>query len=190
MAMAPKEVQRVKKSRRKSRSRTILPETLIASRRDIRLLPHVDNRSPWAKEWLEIQRNLYTDRGGIELTSEAERLLIANAAVLAVELKLQAAKLCAIEEGGAERPLIVFAQLTGALRRTLETLGTSRAPRTVDNILPPEDKPDPIKQEVARRAMLESSDPMLLALFRDSQQAQQAEANEPPIYVVFEGEKK
>jgi len=184
--VAPKDVQRVKKNRRKARAKSVLPKTLMANRKSVRLLPFVDNRSPWAREWLETQNNLAADRGGWEVVSEAERLLIAGCATLAVEIQLQSAKLCAIGDGGSKDALNHYAQVFGALRRGLETLGTSRAPRVVENILPPEEKPDPIRQEVARRAMLESSDPMLLALFRDSQQAREADANEPPIYVIYE----
>ena len=50
-----------------------------------KFLPDIDGRSTWARRARDIITQLIEDRGGEDLTSEAERLILRKAAVIAVQ---------------------------------------------------------------------------------------------------------
>lgn len=49
------------------------------------LLPDVDQRSTWARRYADIRAQLIADRGGVEMVTCAEELLIRRASAIAVE---------------------------------------------------------------------------------------------------------
>jgi hypothetical protein len=96
-----------------------------------RLLPGIDNRSPWVRRCRDIIADLTSDRGGVSELSAAEASLIRRAATLSVEL--EALEVRFATDGQANgNDLDLYARASGGLRRILETLGIHRRARSIN----------------------------------------------------------
>src|SRR5262249_13052411 len=91
----------------------------------------VDHRSLWARRAGELLAATISDLGGSSNISEAERALAKRCAVLVVELERREAAFA--QAGGADDAALSIYQTTvNTLRRTLESLGLQRRPRTIE----------------------------------------------------------
>ena len=99
-----------------------------------RFLPGVDGRSAWARRARDVMTQLIEDRGGADLTSEAERLILRKAAVLAVQteqLETKFAEANATGETVSREDLDLYQRLANSMRRLLESVGLGRVPHDI-----------------------------------------------------------
>jgi hypothetical protein len=96
-----------------------------------RLLPGIDNRSPWVRRCRDIMSDLTSDRGGVSELSAAEASLIRRSAVLSVELEALEVRFATDGQASAN-DLDLYGRTTGNLRRCLETLGIHRRARSIN----------------------------------------------------------
>jgi hypothetical protein len=94
------------------------------------LLAGVDHRSARMRRLRDLIAGHVADLGGRDLISEAEFCLVRRCALLTLELELLEARFEA-GEGAKSAELELYQRVTGALRRTLESLGLKRRPRDV-----------------------------------------------------------
>ncbi len=97
--------------------------------------PDIDHRSASARRYRDIVDDLTNDRGGEGAVSEAERLLIRRAAMLALQLEMQEQGFTDMKATTAQ--VEAYQRGLNSLRRTLETLargGLPRRPREVDRV--------------------------------------------------------
>ena len=93
-------------------------------------LPGVDGRSTWVRRARDVQAQLVSDRGGADMVSEAETLIIRRASVLEAELeRLEAIFALA---GEADVPsLDLYQRIANTQRRLLESIGLDRRAKDV-----------------------------------------------------------
>ena len=99
-----------------------------------KFLPDIDGRSTWARRARDIIAQLIEDRGGEDLTSEAERLILRKAAVIAVQteqLETQFAEANSTGEAVSREDLDVYQRLANSMRRLLESVGLERRARDI-----------------------------------------------------------
>jgi hypothetical protein len=90
----------------------------------------IDHRSLWARRAGELLAATISDLGGPSNISEGEHALAKRCAVLITELERREAAFA--QAGGADDGALAIYQTTvNTLRRTLESLGLQRRPRTV-----------------------------------------------------------
>jgi hypothetical protein len=93
-----------------------------------KLLPGIDQRSPWIRRCKDLIAAHLSDLGGTDNTSAAERSLIRRAAVLTTELEMLEARFAAAGQASSE-DLDLYQRTAGNLRRLLEAIGLQRRPR-------------------------------------------------------------
>ncbi len=99
-----------------------------------KFLPDIDGRSTWARRARDIIAQLIEDRGGEDLTSEAERLILRKAAVIAVQteqLETKFAEANSTGENVSREDLDLYQRLANSMRRLLESVGLQRVARDV-----------------------------------------------------------
>lgn len=99
-----------------------------------KFLPDIDGRSTWARRARDIIAQLIEDRGGEDLTSEAERLILRKAAVIAVQTEQLETKFAGLNADGktvASDDLDLYQRLANSMRRLLESVGLERVARDV-----------------------------------------------------------
>lgn len=99
-----------------------------------RFLAGVDGRSTWARRARDLLMQLVEDRGGDDYASEAEKLILRRAAVLAVECERLESRFAVAEQSGetpTDPQLDLYARLSNSLRRHLEATGLQRRARDV-----------------------------------------------------------
>jgi hypothetical protein len=95
------------------------------------LLSGTDGRSLWVRRCREILEAHLSDLGGEANASEAEKSIARRAAVITVQLEQLEVKFA--DGTATEHMLETYQRCTNTLRRTLETLGIKRRPRTVES---------------------------------------------------------
>jgi hypothetical protein len=96
------------------------------------LLADVDHRSAWMRRLRDLIGDHVGDLGGEAALSTAELALVRRAAMLTLQLELMESRWCENDGGEASpRALETYQRATGALRRTLESLGLQRRSRDV-----------------------------------------------------------
>lgn len=99
-----------------------------------KFLPDIDGRSTWARRARDIVAQLIEDRGGEDLTSEAERLILRRAAVLAVQTEQFESKFAEANSKGktvSREDLDLYQRLANSMRRLLESVGLERVARDI-----------------------------------------------------------
>ena len=99
-----------------------------------KFLPEIDGRSTWARRARDIITQLIEDRGGEDLTSEAERLILRKAAVIAVQteqLETKFAEANSVGKTVTHDDLDIYQRLANSMRRLLESVGLDRVARDV-----------------------------------------------------------
>lgn len=99
-----------------------------------KFLPDIDGRSTWARRARDIVAQLIEDRGGEDLTSEAERLILRRAAVLAVQTEQFESKFAEANSKGnvvSREDLDLYQRLANSMRRLLESVGLDRVARDI-----------------------------------------------------------
>lgn len=91
-----------------------------------------DQRSAWARRLRDLISDHLSDLGGNEAVSQAEKVLVRRAAMLALQAELMEQRF-ALNEGGeaSAKQLETYQRVTNTLRRTLEALGLQRRQRDV-----------------------------------------------------------
>jgi hypothetical protein len=97
-----------------------------------KLLPGIDQRSAWVRRCKDLMADHFSDLGGIEIASAAERSIIRRAAVLTTELE-QIEVRFALNQA-RENDLDLYQRTAGNLRRLLEAVGLQRRPREVSGL--------------------------------------------------------
>jgi hypothetical protein len=93
-------------------------------------LPGVDGRSTWVRRAKDVHSQLVQDRGGVEVVSLAETLIMRRAAVL--ESELERLELIFAKAGKAEpSELCLYQTCANTQRRLLESIGLERRARTL-----------------------------------------------------------
>ena len=95
-----------------------------------KLLPGIDQRSPWVRRAKDIIRAHLSDLGGEDNTSAAERSIVRRAAVLTTELERLEAKFATVGEA-SECDLDLYQRMTNTLRRALEAIGLQRRAKDI-----------------------------------------------------------
>src|SRR5262249_6932006 len=91
-----------------------------------------DHRCQWARRLRDLIADHTSDLGGPGAISQAEKLLIRRAAMLALQLELQEQRFALNEDGLAgSKAIETYQRCTNTLRRTLEYLGPQRRQRDV-----------------------------------------------------------
>jgi hypothetical protein len=80
-----------------------------------KLLPGIDQRSPWVRRCKDIIAEHIADLGGAANLSAAERSLVRRAAVLATELERLESKFCAASQGKFTPRLLLLAENSMAM---------------------------------------------------------------------------
>lgn len=97
-----------------------------------KLMESLDQRSAWARRLRDLINDHVSDLGGDENVSHAERLLVRRVAMLALQLELMEQKFAHAEGGEASPKMLdMYQRTTGALRRTLESLGLQRRQKDI-----------------------------------------------------------
>jgi hypothetical protein len=98
------------------------------------LLPGIDGRNAWVRRAKDLLALHFSDLGGEDNVSEAERALVRRAVTLIIELERREAMFAQV--GAADNEALAIYQTTvNTLRRTLESLGLQRRPRDVSPTL-------------------------------------------------------
>src|SRR5262245_4753672 len=98
------------------------------------LLPGVDGRNAWVRRAKDLLALHFSDLGGEDNVSEAERALVRRAVTLIIELERR--EMMFAQAGAADDEALAIYQTTvNTLRRTLESLGLQRRPRDVSPTL-------------------------------------------------------
>jgi hypothetical protein len=96
------------------------------------LLADLDHRCQWARRLRDLIADHTSDLGGAGAISQAEKLLIRRASMLALQLELQEQSFAKNEGGQAgAKQLETYQRCVNTLRRTLEALGLQRRARDV-----------------------------------------------------------
>ena len=96
------------------------------------LFPDVDHRSAWMRRLRDLISDHVSDLGGEDMISSSEAILIRRASMLTLQLEMIESRWATEREGEAgPKSLQLYQRTTGALRRTLETLGIRRRPRDI-----------------------------------------------------------
>jgi hypothetical protein len=93
------------------------------------LFPDVDHRSAWMRRLRDLISDHVSDLGGPDRVSSSEAILIRRASMLTLQLEMMESRWATEREG--PKSLELYQRTTGALRRTLETLGLRRRPRDI-----------------------------------------------------------
>jgi hypothetical protein len=95
------------------------------------ILPGTDGRSTWGRRLRDLCALHFSDLGGDENISEAERAIIRRAAVIITELE-RMEKSFALSEGAPDiSQLETYQRMANTMRRLLEAVGLQRRPRDV-----------------------------------------------------------
>ena len=96
------------------------------------LFPDVDHRSAWMRRLRDLISDHMSDLGGPDQVSSSEARPRRRASMLTLQLEMMESRWASEHEGQAgPKSLELYQRTTGALRRTLETLGLRRRPRDV-----------------------------------------------------------
>lgn len=95
-----------------------------------KFLSGVDGRSTWARRARDLVAQLVMDRGGEDRVSEAERMILRRAAVLAVEAERLEQRFANAGEASAQE-LDLYQRTANSMRRLLESVGLEREARPV-----------------------------------------------------------
>jgi hypothetical protein len=98
------------------------------------LLDDLDHRSAWARRLRDLIAAHTSDLGGRDNISEAERVLIRRAAMLALQTEMMEKHFAS--NGGEATPqqIETYQRVVNTLRRTLEALGLERRQKDVSDI--------------------------------------------------------
>ena len=95
-------------------------------------LDRFDQRGAWSRRLRDLISDHTRDLGGLDAVSTAEQVLIRRASMLCLQCELMEQAFASNEDGAASaKQLDVYQRTTGALRRTLESLGLHRRPKDV-----------------------------------------------------------
>ena len=95
-------------------------------------LDRYDQRGAWARRLRDLIAGHTRDLGGLDAVSTAEQVLIRRASMLCLQCELMEQAFASNEDGAASaKQLDVYQRTTGALRRTLKSLGLHRRPKDV-----------------------------------------------------------
>jgi hypothetical protein len=110
------------------------------------ILPDIDHRSAWMRRLRDLINDHVSDLGGLDAISSAEMVLIRRSAMLALQCELQEHHWAENDGEASLKQLDAYQRTTGALRRTLESLGLRRRPHDIT--------PDPLEyaKQYDRRA--------------------------------------
>jgi hypothetical protein len=95
------------------------------------ILDQVDHRSAWMRRLRDLIDAHTSDLGGEDNITEGERRLVRRCAFLTLQLEMMETRWAANNGEASEKQLETYQRVTGALRRTLETLGLQRRTRTI-----------------------------------------------------------
>jgi hypothetical protein len=87
-----------------------------------------DGRGAWTRRWRDLVELHIADLGGADCMSEAQLSLCRRVSAIEVELEQMEASM---SEGGLKVDLDLYNQLSGNLRRILESLGLERKSKDV-----------------------------------------------------------
>ena len=91
-----------------------------------------NGNSPWLRRFQDLMSDHFTDLGGFEATSAAERSLVRRCAWITLQLELREQKWAEENDGYApDKGLASYQRNTNTLRRTLKTLGLERRTRDI-----------------------------------------------------------
>jgi hypothetical protein len=93
------------------------------------ILDQVDHRTPWMRRFRDLMDAHAADLG--DDITEGERRLVRRCAMLTLQLEMMETRWAANDGEASEKQLEIYQRVTGALRRTLETLGLQRRMKTV-----------------------------------------------------------
>jgi hypothetical protein len=165
-----------------------LPTNVIANAVSTEVLKEFKG-TYWSRHYKRCLRQLFGDRGGRNNCSAAQTILIKHSAALETECWLKLQRLARTAEGGSDKEIEGYQRMINTLRRCLEDLGLQRTPKQIPTAMPViegvaiEDKPDPVRLEVERRAFQEGNDALLGALFRSNEQQKTRDDEDPPMRV-------
>jgi hypothetical protein len=96
------------------------------------LFPEIDHRSAWMRRLRDLINDHVSDLGGEDMISSSEMILVRRASMLTLQLEMMESRWASERDGVAgPKSLELYQRATGALRRTLESLGLRRRPRDV-----------------------------------------------------------
>ena len=95
------------------------------------ILDQVDHRSAWMRRLRDLIDTHTSDLGGDDAVTEGERRLIRRCAMMTLQLEMQETHWAANDGEASIQQLETYQRVTGALRRTLESLGLQRRQKTV-----------------------------------------------------------
>jgi hypothetical protein len=116
-----------------TRSRSDLTQTKLRSAitNGSALLDNLDHRGAWARRLRDLIAAITNDLGGPDLVSEATKVLVRRAAMIALQLELMEQHFA--DQGGEAtvHQIEIYQRASGALRRLLECLGLERRAKDV-----------------------------------------------------------
>jgi hypothetical protein len=95
------------------------------------LLVGVDERSVWCRRLRDLVNDAISDLGGRDMVSSAEMILVRRASMLALQCEMMETRWAQNEGEASAKQIETYQRVTGALRRTLESLGLRRRARDV-----------------------------------------------------------
>jgi hypothetical protein len=96
------------------------------------ILDQVDHRSSWMRRLRDLIDAHTSDLGGDDNISEGERRLVRRCAMLTLQLEMMETRWAANDGEASEKQLETYQRVTGALRRTLESLSPHHQRRAKD----------------------------------------------------------
>jgi hypothetical protein len=100
-----------------------------------KVIDGLDHRGAWARRLKDLIAAALSDLGGIDAASEAEKVLVRRAAMLALQCELMEQRFAKNQNGEAgAKQLETYQRCTNTLRRVLEALssGLARRPREIN----------------------------------------------------------
>jgi hypothetical protein len=97
------------------------------------VLSKVDHRSPTVRRLKELKQLQLADLGGADNISEAERILVQRASMLALQTELMEHRWLSLQNGEASpKQMQLYQSAVGALERTLRAVGLKRRPKIIN----------------------------------------------------------
>jgi hypothetical protein len=93
-------------------------------------VPGIDGRSTWMRRARDVNAQLICDRGGMDVASEAEKLIIRRASVIEAELLRYEKDFAEAGQADANQ-FDLYLRAAGHQRRLLETVGLERKARDI-----------------------------------------------------------
>jgi hypothetical protein len=116
------------------KSRLSLSRVRAAVTNGSALLDQVDHRSAWMRRLRDLVDAHTSDLGGDDHISEGERRLVRRCAMLTLQLEMMETRWAENDGEANTQQIETYQRVTGALRRTLESLGLGRRAKTVPSL--------------------------------------------------------